>query len=63
MAKIKEIREMLNVFDRGLADSIRPLSDIEDRDMNESVIDHITLGDYCKDDIELLVSVIDKIQI
>ena len=38
------IKEELNKFDRALADSVKPLTDLQDRNIYYQVIDKFALG-------------------
>ena len=57
------IKEELNKFDRALADSVKPLTDIQDRNIYEQVLSKFTKGEEKLNDAEELRQAIDRMQV
>lgn len=57
------IQEDLNKFDRQLADSVRPLTDIQDRNIYSQVLDKFSLGHEKVNDADELRLAIDRMQV
>ena len=57
------IRDELNKFDRTLADAVRPLTDLQDRNIYFKVIDKFSLGQEKVNDAEELRQAIDRMQV
>ena len=54
------IREELNKFDRALADSVKPLTDLNDRNIYYQVIDKFAHGHEKMNDADELRQAIDR---
>lgn len=54
LKKTINIREDLNKFDRQLADAIRPLTDLQDKNINYLVLDKFSLGEEKLNDTDEL---------
>ncbi len=57
------IKEDLNKFDRALADSVKPLTDLNEDNIYEAVIDKFAKGQEKLNDAEELKNAIDRMQV
>ncbi|CDW85605.1 UNKNOWN [Stylonychia lemnae] len=61
--KAQAIKEELSKFDRALADSVKPLTDLQDRNIYYQVIDKFSLGQEKMNDADELRQAIDRMQV
>ena len=61
--KAMAIKDELSKFDRALADAVKPLTDLTDKNIYENVIDKFSQGHDKKGDAEELQKAIDRMQV
>jgi hypothetical protein len=61
--KAMEVRDELSKFDRTLADSMKPLTDIENKSIYHQVIDKFATGQFNSKDAQELRLAVDKMQV
>jgi len=57
------IKEELGKFDRALCDSVKPLTDLQDRNIYQQVLDKFTKGEEKINDADELRLAVDRMQV